>query len=54
MPSRYLAREAGTVFDQVSNPDKAIKKTRKEWVVEGVLIGTLVVIVLGIFFYALY
>jgi len=42
------------MFDQVNDPDRAIKKTGGEWLLEGALIAAFVAIVLGGFIYALY
>ena len=41
------------MFEQVDDPNLAIKKTGKEWLLEGVLIVAIVAIVLGGFIYAM-
>jgi hypothetical protein len=42
------------MFEQVDDPNLAIKKTGKEWLLEGLLIVAIVAIVLGGFIYALH
>ena len=53
-PISRLVEGEGTMFEQINNPDTAVKKTRNEWLAEGAIILAVVVVALGGLFYALY
>jgi hypothetical protein len=42
------------MFEQIDDPNGALKKTRKEWLAEAAIILAVVAVVLGGLFYVLY